>query len=196
MTGERLVTIQGPDVLSPGQNFFDQDPFQRIISGAAAVTSNREFDEIILRRSLAAIANSDLLKGLRDVTNDSTLISRLRYHMRHLSKIAFSSAYFKLPHEEVPLESYTASLESVLTTLEEDYPYWLEYVSTNFDFYTYEGKPRNGTRKSAQTYSGWLAQKIRVDDPYYELETVLDEAFPGSVRRSLIVTQKTRTEDQ
>lgn len=189
-----LATIQGSDFLEEGQNLLDQVPFRELIAQAIELDESKLTTKKILERSLCLISKSYDFKGLRDDSNGSTAFSRLPYYISLLREKACdfipsanraNGTNIKKPASE----DYKKSLSFIIQLLDENYPYWLQYLSKYSQRYLNDGTPKVIAGK-IESYIHFIAEIIKEDDPNYGLREVIADAFPGGIRRSLVIAAK------
>lgn len=168
------------ETLEPGQNFYDQIPFQRVITEAAASTAT---DISRLRGALTSIArlgatkqNSGALKG-EDLTPEQLSQKVNSPHDLDVKDALGNARIYKSTNPE-----YVLALRTIVDKLKR-YPLWHNYITEQLPgFYNNDGTPREiPTAKAASaqpdSYTKYFLTKTKASRAAFlkGIEEVFDQ---------------------
>ncbi|MAG60082.1 hypothetical protein CMO96_04820 [Candidatus Woesebacteria bacterium] len=163
----REIVLESPENLEPGQNFFDQPPFELAVKKATEQTG---IDAIKLKGFLWYFATQfgespqprppATFRLLKSLPSNVTIPDR---------------------------EKYGTATEIMIAALD-PYPHWAEYAVTQFDHGNYKssGEPSRAQQKRKklvlpETYAKWVTHKTRAEHRAVLLG--IEDVFPGQLGR-------------
>lgn len=183
------LVIDAPEYLEEAQNFYDQEPFSRVI----ALTSSRTATEEKQLRHLLSLSCWRAKKRFGEWFQYSTKPSNDTFidvkqlteeQIGQLSLDVLSEFSFK----KEDLGKYQGTrilLDSMLHVLNK-YPYWISYIDTQLrSFYTSYGEPvklPNLKPKMTPSYGSWAHAKLRREG--FLQSKGIENVFPQDINSS------------
>lgn len=169
---EQTIELEAAPYLRKDQNFYDQEPFSRILPQIAKAN---QIDLSLLRSSISYIVKYRVYGrswyGLNptemDIRLRESVVIYLQEWLRHHGIKASGDA-----------EKYRSATMQVIDQLA-DYPFWPEYLNTiETGFYNRNGspKPEKNNDMPADSYASWVSKKLKL--VHNKVLSGIEEVFP------------------